>query len=36
MRFPPEAENVGDREADILGLTPETVFASLETFASFL
>lgn len=33
-RFPPEAENVRDREADILGLTPETVFSSLGTLVS--
>lgn len=27
MRFQPEGENVGDRKADILGLTPEMFFS---------
>lgn len=34
MRFQPEGEIGGDREADILGLTPETFFYSLGTFGS--
>lgn len=39
MRFQPEGGNVGDREADILGLTPETFFffsIPLERLVPFL
>lgn len=37
MRFQPEGENVGDRKADILGLTPETFFSiPLERSVLFL
>lgn len=37
VRFQPEGENVGDRKADILGLTPETFFSiPLERSVLFL